>query len=59
MRYKKIFLFGDSWTEGQGIGTGELKDSKEPEVANQVSKYRKQNHPIAKQILDFMKNNPQ
>lgn len=49
MRYRKIFLLGDSWTEGQGIGTGEYKTC-EPEVANEVSQYRKNNHPIAKSL---------
>lgn len=53
MRYKKIFLFGDSWTEGQGIGTGELVNSSEPDIANKVSKYRKQNHPITKRLIDW------
>lgn len=52
MRYRKIFLLGDSWTEGQGIGTGEYK-TKEPEVANEVSQYRKDNHPIAKFLIDW------
>jgi len=52
MRYRKIFLFGDSWTEGQGIGTGEYK-SDEPSVANEVSQYRKNNHPIAKSLIDW------
>jgi hypothetical protein len=45
---KRFVLYGDSWTEGQGIGTGELEHTQyEP-----LDVYRKTNHPISKLLTE-------
>lgn len=44
---ERFVLYGDSWTQGQGIGTGELENNQiEP-----IDYYRKSNHPISKLLI--------
>ncbi len=45
---ERFILYGDSWTQGQGIGTGEIENNQiEP-----IDFYRKSNHPISKLLIN-------